>query len=100
MRILVNQDEISIFQKNVMAKIDVIEEDIKKMRSLRNELIWNGKSSVTFKNKYDENVEELDKRVETLSRYVKFLDEFNSKYNKVQDSIRGEYSRMKGGTNG
>ena len=100
MRILVNQDEISIFKKNIMSHVDIIEESIKKMEALKYDLLWEGKSSITYKNKYNENIGNLKNNVSDLIKYIDFLDVFNSRYNKAQDNINVGYKKLNGGRNG
>ena len=96
MRILVDQDEITIFKKKMLSKINTIEEDIKKMELLKNDFIWEGMSSTIFKDKYDNNIKNMKKKIDLLTRYVEFLDVFNIKYSKVQEYIRSNYKRING----
>ena len=100
MRILVNLGEIDAFKKNIMMYINNIDKDISIMEKIKNNLIWEGKSFDTFIKKYDDNILKIKNKVNILTKYVEFLDVYNSKYNKTQDEIKVNYSKMKGKNNG
>ncbi len=96
MRILVNQDEISLFRTSMMMQMNNIEEELNKMELLKNELIWQGEAYKKFLNKYDENINDIKRRMVSITKYIDFLNKFNKGYNNAQESIRNNYSKSKG----
>ena len=97
MRILVNQDEISIFRTRMMMQMNNIEEELNKMELLKKDLIWQGEAYKKFLNKYDENISDIKRRMESLIKYIDFLNKFNRGYNNAQENIRDNYSRSRVG---
>ena len=82
-----------------MSRISMIEDDLKKIKMLENNLLWYGEASDIYRSHYENNVKDIKAKLDILVQYIEFLDVFNNKYNKAQETIIEGYNYSKEVTN-
>ena len=91
MKVLVDQEAISLFRSKIIMQINSIEEAVRKMELLKNDLVWQGESHDRFIAKYDNNIKDIKEKMLILMEYIDFLKVFNSKYDKAINNIKNIY---------
>ena len=77
MKVLIDQDEVSIFRTKMLLYVNKIEEEIERIQLLKNDLIWQGQSFDKYMDLYDRTILDIKSRIEELTRYIDFLNNFN-----------------------
>ena len=93
MKIVVKSNEITEMETKLLEYINNINEEIEKIKNLKEDLIWLGISYDAFTEKFDEIIVESKKKMLKLETFTKFLDEVLLNYGVAIEDIEEEFKK-------
>ena len=94
MRYLVKIGELGEKIDYLEKQLSIIDENINYLKSIKNNIIWEGTASLKFNEYYDNYLKELSIIEKTITSYIKYLATFYNNYSNEYLRIRQKYTNL------
>ena len=94
MRYLVKLGELGQKIEYLNKQLSIIDENISNLVTFKDNIIWEGKASVTFSNYCDNYIKELEKIEENILSYIEYLLKYYDNYGNEHLRIKKQFTSL------